>query len=90
MSCYLSCLAASGFADEDEGPVVAEGAEELVLVPPHGELAALLESQRLIEGDGALRVGDSVAGVNQPHAAHSMTNSGGPENTKGPLSRALG
>lgn len=40
---YLSGLAASGFANEDEGLVVAEGAEELVLLLPHGELAALLE-----------------------------------------------
>lgn len=43
MSYYLSGLAASGFANEEEGLVVAEGAEELVLVLPHGELLALLE-----------------------------------------------
>lgn len=39
----LSGLAASGFSDEDEGLVVAEDAEELVLLLPHGERAALLE-----------------------------------------------
>jgi hypothetical protein len=40
---YLSCLPASSFADEDEGLVVAEGAEELLLLLPHGERTALLE-----------------------------------------------
>jgi len=40
---YLSCLPASRFTDEDEGLVVAERAEELLLLLPHGERAALLE-----------------------------------------------
>lgn len=39
----LSGLPTSRFADEDEGLVVAEGAEELVLLLPNGERAALLE-----------------------------------------------
>jgi hypothetical protein len=44
---YLGGVAASGFADEDEGLVVAEGAEEFVLLLPHGERAALLEELEL-------------------------------------------
>ena len=40
---YLSGLAASGFSDEDEGLVVTEDGEEIVLLLPHGECAVLLE-----------------------------------------------
>lgn len=40
---YLSGLSASRFADEDEGLVLAEDAQEIVLLLPHGERAALLE-----------------------------------------------
>jgi hypothetical protein len=40
---YLSCLSTSCFAHEDEGLVVTEGAEEFVLLLPHGERAALLK-----------------------------------------------
>jgi hypothetical protein len=44
---HLGGLSASRFADEDEGLVVAEGAEELVLLLPHGERAALLEDLKI-------------------------------------------
>ena len=44
---YLSGLSASRFADKDEGLFVAEGAEELLLLLPHGERASLLEDLKI-------------------------------------------
>lgn len=54
----LSGLATSGFSDKDEGLVVAEDAEELVLLLPHGERAALLEDLQVPR-----RVGPAVPPV---------------------------
>lgn len=54
----LSGLATSGFSDKDEGLVVAENAEELVFLLPHGERAALLEDLQVPR-----RVGPAVPPV---------------------------
>lgn len=54
----LSGLATAGFSDEDEGLVVAEDAEEVLLLLPHGERPALLEDLEV-----ARRIGPPVPSV---------------------------